>query len=153
MFTIKYKLLLIITLLTLSFVGAGTVAHANTSITCEDGRTVQTSSTNSNPCVTPMFAQTSTTDSKFAGNCKKVDLSQDCGIIEYLKLFINVLSGIVGVVIVIMITVGGIQYSAARDNPQAVAAAKGRIINAIIALVAYLFLFAFLQYLVPGGVL
>lgn len=89
----------------------------------------------------------------FSGDCTGTDISQDCGIVNYLKLFINVLSGIVGVVIVIMITVGGIQYSTARDNPQAAAAAKGRITNAVMALVFYLFIFAFLQYIVPGGVL
>lgn len=87
------------------------------------------------------------------GDCKNADLSQDCVIVDYLILFINVLSGIVGVVIVIMITIGGIQYSTARDNPQAAAAAKGRITNAVMALVFYLFIFAFLQYIVPGGVL
>jgi cytochrome bd-type quinol oxidase subunit 2 len=77
----------------------------------------------------------------------------NCGIVAYLVTFINVLSAIVGVVIVIMITIGGIQYSAARDNPQAAAAAKGKITNAILALILYLFTFAFLQWIVPGGVL
>jgi hypothetical protein len=68
-------------------------------------------------------------------------------------MFINILSGLVGIVIVTMITVGGIQYSSARDNPQAVAAARGRITNALIALVAYILMYAFLQYLIPGGIL
>lgn len=90
----------------------------------------------------------------FEGDCKNANpTKEDCGIIAYLVTFINVLSGIVGVVIVIMITIGGIQYSTARDNPQAAAAAKGRITNAVMALVFYLFIFAFLQYIVPGGVL
>lgn len=89
----------------------------------------------------------------FAADCdSKTGLNQgNCGIIAYLVTFINILSGIVGIVIVIMIAVGGIQYSAARDNPQATAAAKGRIVNAITALVIYLFSFAILQWLVPGG--
>lgn len=77
----------------------------------------------------------------------------NCGIIGYIITFINILSGLVGVVIVIMIAVGGIQYTTARDDPQAVAAAKVRIRNAILALVFYLFGFAFLQWLVPGGLL
>lgn len=79
--------------------------------------------------------------------------AQNCGIIHYLLTGINLLSGLVGLVVVIMIAVGGIQYTTARDNPQAVAAAKARITNAIIALVASLFIYAFLQYIVPGGVL
>ena len=76
----------------------------------------------------------------------------NCEIIDYLVIFINALSAIVGIVVVIMIVVGGIQYSTARDNPQAVQAAKGRITNAIISLLVYLFFYAFLQYLIPGGI-
>lgn len=89
------------------------------------------------------------------GNCcEEANLSSDnCVIVDYLVTFTRVLSGIVGIVIVIMIAVGGIQYSAARDNPQAVVAARGRIINALVALVLYLFSFAILQWLIPGGIL
>lgn len=76
----------------------------------------------------------------------------NCGIIGYIVTFTRVLSAIVGVVIVIMIAVGGLQFSMARDDPQAVAAAKNRIRNAVFALLAYLFGFAFLQWLVPGGI-
>jgi hypothetical protein len=57
----------------------------------------------------------------------------------------------VGVIVVIMVIVGGIQYAAAGSNPQAVAAAKKRILNAIIALVAFMLLYSFMQYLLPGG--
>jgi len=77
----------------------------------------------------------------------------NCQIIKYITDGIKILSAAVGIVVVIMIAVGGVQYSSARDNPQAVAAAKGRIINAILALVAYLFMFSLLQYLIPGGVI
>jgi len=64
---------------------------------------------------------------------------------------INFLSAGVGVIVTIMIIVGGIQYASAGGNPQAVQAAKKKIANSIIALIAYFFLFAFLQWLVPGG--
>lgn len=88
------------------------------------------------------------------GDCKDTNITKEnCGIIAYLVLFIRVLSGLVGIVVVIMITIGGIQYASSRDNPQAVVAARGRIMNAVIALVLYLFAFAFLQYIVPGGVI
>jgi hypothetical protein len=87
-------------------------------------------------------------------DCKASPLNRDnCKIIGYLIDFINALSAIVGIVIVIMIAYAGVQYSASRDNPQATAAAKDRIRNAIIALVLYLFIYAFLQWLVPGGIL
>ncbi len=77
----------------------------------------------------------------------------NCKIIFYVRVFTDALSVLVGLVVVAMIVLGGIQYSSASGNPQAVAAAKKRITNALIALVAYLFIFAFLQWIIPGGVL
>jgi Na+/phosphate symporter len=65
---------------------------------------------------------------------------------------INVLSALVGVIVVIMIIVGGIQYSAAGDDPQKVAAAKSKITNALLALFLFIFMYALLQWLVPGGI-
>ncbi|HLG90755.1 MAG TPA: hypothetical protein VI336_01155 [Candidatus Saccharimonadales bacterium] len=73
-------------------------------------------------------------------------------IVEDINVVVNFLSIGVGVVVIAMIIIGGIQYSIAGDNPQAVNAAKQRIINALIALVAYIFMFAFLQWLIPGGI-
>ena len=64
---------------------------------------------------------------------------------------INFLGIGVGVIVVIMIIVGGIQYTTAGSNPQAVSAAKKRILNAVSALVAFLLLYAFMQWLIPGG--
>lgn len=87
--------------------------------------------------------------------CESQDLepNDDCLILKYLLNAINVLSALVGIVIVIMVAVGGLQYSASRDNPQATQAAKEKIRNAILALLAYMFMYAFLQYIIPGGVL
>lgn len=79
-------------------------------------------------------------------------IEANCGIMEYVIIIINILSAVVGVIVVIMIVIGGIQYSTARDNPQGVAAARERIINALLALVSYLAITAFLQWVVPGGV-
>ena len=77
----------------------------------------------------------------------------NCGITKWLVAIINILSAAAGLIITIVIIVGGIQYTTAKDDPQAVAAAKGRITNAILALAVYIFFYAFLQWLVPGGVL
>ncbi|MDQ3064754.1 MAG: pilin [bacterium] len=79
--------------------------------------------------------------------------SGNCGIIRYLVLFINVLSALVGLVVIASIIIGGIQYTASGSDPQKVAAAKDRIRNAIIALIFFIFTYSFLNYLVPGGVL
>lgn len=77
---------------------------------------------------------------------------KDNPIISRILQAMNVLSVGVGIIVTIMIIIGGIQYSSAGGNSQKVQAAKNRIVNAIIALVAYFFLFAFLQWLVPGGI-
>ena len=65
---------------------------------------------------------------------------------------INFLSVGVGIVVTGVIILGGIQYILAGDNATALAAARQRIINGLIALAAFLFMYAFLQWLVPGGV-
>jgi hypothetical protein len=58
----------------------------------------------------------------------------------------------VGIVIVAVVIVAGLQYSTAQGEPQKQAAARMRIVNALLALLLYLFTFAILQWLVPGGV-
>lgn len=73
-------------------------------------------------------------------------------IVRNLNNIINVLSGLVGIVIVGSIILGGVQFAAAGDKAEAVSAAKQRITNGLIALLAYLFIFTFLQWLIPGGV-
>jgi hypothetical protein len=88
------------------------------------------------------------------GDCKQAagGLNKDnCGIIGYIVLATNALTGLVGIIVTLMIAYGGIQYASARDNPQAAAAAKTRIQNAVIAFVMYLFVFTFLQWIIPGG--
>jgi Type IV secretion system pilin len=77
----------------------------------------------------------------------------DCGLLaRYGAPIITFLAAIAGLVAVIAIVLGGIQYASSSDEPQKVAAAKKRIYNAILGLLGFLFLWAFLQWLVPGGV-
>lgn len=73
-------------------------------------------------------------------------------IMQWTVYFINLLTSLVGVAAVIMIIIAGLQYAAARDNPQAIQAAKQRIINVLIGLVAFIFIYTFLQWLIPGGI-
>jgi predicted small integral membrane protein len=73
-------------------------------------------------------------------------------IVKDLNDIIKFLSAGVGVIVTGAIIVGGIQYMTAGDNPNAVAEAKKRITNALIALIAFFFMFMFLQWLIPGGV-
>lgn len=93
---------------------------------------------------------TTSTDCK-AANVRGLN-ENNCGIIKLITVVTNVLSGIVGVVIVAMLIVGGIQYSTAGPDPSKVQAARQKISNAILALILFIFGFALLQWLVPGGV-
>jgi hypothetical protein len=71
---------------------------------------------------------------------------------KYVNPTINVLSVIVGLVAVISIVAGAIQYITSTGDPQKTSAAKSRISKTIFALVAYAFLYAFLEFIIPGGV-
>lgn len=77
----------------------------------------------------------------------------DCDLMRYIVLITDGLSVLVGIVVVMMLVIGGIRYASAGSNPQAVTSAKKHISNALFALVLYLFMFAFLQWIIPGGIL
>lgn len=74
-------------------------------------------------------------------------------IYDYLAAIIKFLSGIVGLGVVLMLIIGGIQYMTSSGNPQAVAAAKKRIGNALLGLVLFLLMFGILNFIIPGGIL
>lgn len=71
---------------------------------------------------------------------------------EYLNPIVYVLTALVGITAVISIVFAGIQYSSSADDPGTVTKAKQRIFNVVLGLVAYIFLLALLNYLIPGGV-
>lgn len=85
-------------------------------------------------------------------NCKDPKSCVDTNpIFVILTDALNFLSALVGIVVIGSIILGGIQYSASHGDPGAVAKAKKRIVNALLAFVSYIFLYAFLQWLIPGG--
>ncbi len=57
----------------------------------------------------------------------------------------------IGLLVVASIVYAGIQYSASEGKPDAAQQAKNRVRNSIIGLIVYIFAFALIQYLVPGG--
>lgn len=78
--------------------------------------------------------------------------SSDCGFVaSYINPAITALTAAFGVIAVISLILGGIQYSSSGGDPQKVSVAKKRIFNTIVAVFAYLFLYSFLQFLIPGG--
>lgn len=72
-------------------------------------------------------------------------------IAKYVNPAVIALTALVGIAAVASIIVAGIQYASSADDAGAVTKAKQRIFNTILGLVAYIFLLAFLNYLVPGG--
>jgi len=73
-------------------------------------------------------------------------------LLQWIRFFINVISSIIIVGAIVMVTLAGLEYSASGDNSQTVQNAKKRITNVLLGLVSYFFLYAFLQWVIPGGV-
>mgnify|MGYP003612908130 FL=1 len=73
-------------------------------------------------------------------------------IILWIQFFINWISVFIVIGSVIALAAAGVQYSAAAGDSGKIAEAKKRISSVLMALLAYFFLFAFIQWLVPGGV-
>jgi hypothetical protein len=73
-------------------------------------------------------------------------------IIVFLKDLLKVVSGLVGLATVGGIIWGGMLYITARANAGQVEKAKVVIINSVIGLALFIFMFTILQFLIPGGI-
>jgi hypothetical protein len=132
---IKIKIQILLTaLMTAAFlIAPASVFAATASSNCGNTETT----TNGQTKVSPTLVQKCLTNSPIIVRVQEV---------------VDFLSVGVGIIVTGVILVGGIQYIVAGGNPQAVAAARQRITNGLIALFAFLFIFAFLQWLIPGGI-
>lgn len=104
------------------------------------------------PAVCPVDAKTNKPDCNAAGKTCQTDTKCDSIFTTYLTPVIQLLSAAVGVIVVAVIIFSGIQFSSSGGDPQAVASAKSHIQSAVVALIAFIFLWAFLNFLIPGGV-
>lgn len=84
------------------------------------------------------------------GNC--MDITKCDFVKKYVDPFVAFMAALVGVAVVISIVIGGIQYGSSGGDPSKVTAAKNRIRNSIVALITFFFLFAILNFLMPGGI-
>jgi hypothetical protein len=73
-------------------------------------------------------------------------------VIDLLFAIIRFLSLGAGLVTIASIIVGGIQYSTAQDNPSTKAAAMKRIASSVGALILFFFIYAMLNWIIPGGI-
>lgn len=98
----------------------------------------------------------------FAAECGGVPTSViDCedsgenggGIFAILLIVLNVLTFGIGIAGTLGIIIAGIMYLTARDDQGQLVKAKNMLINIVIGLVAYAVMWAFLQWLLPGGII
>ncbi|HEX9679476.1 MAG TPA: hypothetical protein VGA08_02540 [Candidatus Saccharimonadales bacterium] len=82
----------------------------------------------------------------------EVDTLESNPIFKRLADIVNFLGLGVAIAVTGLLVVGGIQYITSAGNPQQISSAKSRIRNALIALVLYIFMYAILQWAVPGGI-
>lgn len=73
-------------------------------------------------------------------------------IVAYLKLVLQFLSSGVGITVVLMLVIAGVQYIISVGDPANIKKAKDRVVNAVTALVLFVMGFALLSYIIPGGI-
>jgi hypothetical protein len=85
------------------------------------------------------------------GAGKNCDDSQ-CNLIAlYVNPAIKLMSIVVLLIVTASLVYAGVQYSASSGDAQKTGAAKTRITNTLLAFLAYVFMLAFLNFLIPGG--
>ncbi len=77
---------------------------------------------------------------------------EDNGVWGLLLIVLNIMTAGVGIVAVGGIVYGSILYASAGGNTEQVKKAIGIIRNVVIGLIAFIGMFAFLQFLIPGGI-
>jgi len=119
--------------------------------TCKNGKTFDLVGNESSKFVPLEAAPDTTADI----SCADIASSTNNCILfkKYIIPAINFLTVGVGVIVTIMVIAGGIVYSSAGGDPKRVRTAKLMITNALLSLLAFIFLWAFLQWIVPGGIL
>jgi hypothetical protein len=79
--------------------------------------------------------------------------TKHCDLIKkYINPTINLLAICFGLIAVISLILGSINYITSEGDPQKVSHAKQRIANTVLAIFAFFFMYAFLQFLIPGGI-
>jgi len=112
----------------------------------KDGQFVQQDT----PCIAQKVTDP-TADPVVKDGCQQV--SCNALITDWVDPAVQVLTVIMGLVVTISIVVAAIQFGSAGSDPGKVAEARKRLTNSIVAFLAYLFLAAFLQWFLPGGIL
>jgi len=83
--------------------------------------------------------------------CKTNNKDGCSALLDALFAIIRFLAAGVGIVVIGSVVFAGLQYSSARDDPSMVGKAKDRIMNSVYALLMYIFAYAILNFIIPGG--
>ena len=91
--------------------------------------------------------------SEAPAEAKTAILPSDWKIEDILNMVLVVVTTGVGIAAVGSIVFAGVLYITARDNAAQVSKAKTMITNTIIGIIAYILMWAFLEWIIPGGIL
>lgn len=78
--------------------------------------------------------------------------SIQCFFAKYIDPVVNLLGAGVGVVVLASVVAGAIQISSSAGDSGKYAKGRERIINSLLAMAGFVFLYAFLQWIIPGGI-
>lgn len=77
---------------------------------------------------------------------------ESCIFSNYINPLVKFMAALAGLAVIVSVIWGAILYQTSAGDSGKVAKAKGHIYQAFIALFAFLFLIAFLEWLLPGGI-
>ena len=86
-------------------------------------------------------------------NAVETAILPDTDIAGLLNIVLVVLTTGVGIAATVAFVAAGIMYSTAAGNAAQVQKAKTMIFNTVIGIIAYVFMWTILEWLIPGGVL
>jgi hypothetical protein len=128
---------------------ANTTPAASTQKVCPVGTTANQDLGTCAQCENAAGCSTPVSDPAAVPSCTKASCNL---ILTYLDPFIDMLSALVGVACVISLIMAGIMYTTSEGDPGKASAAKGRIMMTLVAFIAFIFLYSFLQFIIPGGI-
>lgn len=96
-----------------------------------------------------VFASDGIVETTFFGNLQ--DDGNGCGVYTILNLIVDIMTIGIGILAAIGITIVGIKYLTAKGNEEQTRKAKHRMFEIVIGLVSYALMYAFIQWLLPGG--
>lgn len=152
---LKFQVALLSAIILFASALSGVASAATTEVSCPDGAVVnaEVSSDGQVDIATACAAHTVSAGTNSKGECVGDTLdASNCGIIYYINMFINILSAMVGIVVTGVIIWGGIIYSTSKGDPGKISEGKKKIFNGVSSLAMFIFAYAFLQWVVPGGI-